>query len=102
MSENKLDRTNLKRHAQRVESYSVLVSKRRAIYKNDSDSIHIGKSRIENRIERSQKLEHINIDIKEYEVNVQENQAFITNTTNLFCYSMTLVSKGRSTKLPHR
>lgn len=82
MSENKLDRTNLKRHAQRVESYSMLVSKRRAIYKNDSDSIHMGKSRIENRIERSQKLEHFNINIKEYEVNVQGN---LTNTINLFC-----------------
>lgn len=82
MSENKLDRTNLKRHAQRVESYSVLVSKRRAIYKNDSDSIHMGKSRIENRIERSQKLEHFNINIKEYEVNVQGN---LTNTINLSC-----------------
>lgn len=78
MSENKLDRTNLKRHAQRVESYSVLVSKRRAIYKNDSDSIHTGKSRIE----RSQKLEHFNINIKEYEVNVQGN---LTNTIKLFC-----------------
>lgn len=83
MSENKLDRTNLKRHAQRVESYSVLVSKRRAIYKNDSDSgIHMGKSRIENRIERSQKLEHFNINIKEYEVNVQGN---LTNTVNVPC-----------------
>lgn len=76
MSENKLDRTNLKRHAQRVESYSVLVSKRRAIYKNDNDSIHMEKSIIENRLERSQKLEHFNIAIKEYEVNVQVNQAY--------------------------
>lgn len=82
MSENKLDRTNLKRHAQRVESYSVLVSKRRNIYKNDRDSIHLGKSRIENRIERSQKLEHFNINIKEYEVNVQGN---LTYTVNLSC-----------------
>lgn len=72
MSENKLDRTNLKRHAQRVESYSVLLSKRRAVYKSDSDSIHMV---MKSRIERSQKLEHFNIDIKEYEVNVQINQA---------------------------
>lgn len=68
MSENKIDRTNLKRQAQRVESYSVLVSKKRPNLNNDT--VNTGTLRIDNTIARSQKLEHFNIDIKEYEVSI--------------------------------